>query len=58
MTVASIAILSAMGLTYVLDNYKDKKDRQMKEDLEHRVDSRLKRTEDNLRELETRALTL
>lgn len=38
-TTASVSFISSMGLTYLLDKYKDKKDRQLRDEIKDRVDS-------------------
>lgn len=36
-TVASVAILSSVGITYLLDNYKDRQDKNLRDELKDRV---------------------
>ena len=38
-TTASVSFISSMGLTFLLDKYKDKKDRQLRDEIKERVDS-------------------
>ena len=39
MTTASVAILAATGITYLLDSYKDKQDKNLRDELKDRVKS-------------------
>lgn len=47
--VASIAILSTIGVTYVLDRIKDKKDKDLREEIKERVFDNLRENADRLR---------
>lgn len=42
MNVASIAILSTMGVTYVLDKIKDRQEKNLREEIKDRVEHTLK----------------
>jgi len=50
--VASIAILSTLGVTYVLDRIKDKKDKDLREEIKDRVFESLRENSERLRQLE------
>jgi C4-dicarboxylate transporter len=36
-TVASVAIIASLGLTFLLDKYKDKQDKNLREELKDRI---------------------
>ena len=36
-TVASVAVLSSLGITYMLDNYKNKQDKNLRDEIKDRV---------------------
>ena len=36
-TVASVAVLSSLGITYLLDNYKSRQDKNLRDELKDRV---------------------
>jgi hypothetical protein len=40
--VASIAILSTLGVTYVLDKIKDRQDKNLREEIKDRLDATLR----------------
>jgi hypothetical protein len=50
--VASIAVLTTLGVTYVLDKIKDKSDKNLREELKDRVDSTLKESLARIRTIE------
>lgn len=50
--VASIAILSTMGVTYVLDKIKDRQEKNLREEIKDRVDSSLRENVTRIRALE------
>lgn len=51
--VASIAVLTTLGVSYVLDKIKDKQDKNLREELKDRVESNLKDSVTRIRALET-----
>lgn len=51
MTTASIAIISTLGLTYLLDNYKNRQDQNLRDELKDRVTCMLQAQEQKLEEL-------
>ena len=52
-TVASVAILSSLALTYVLDKYKDKNDKNLREELKDRVKEQLEESKTKVNRLES-----
>ena len=50
-TTASIAIISSLGLTYLLDSYKDRSDKNLRDELKDRVQSSLNDTSAKLDQL-------
>lgn len=50
-TTASIAIISSLGLTYMLDSYKDRQDKNLRDELKDRVQSSLADTQNKLDQL-------
>lgn len=50
-TVASIAVLSSFALTYLLDRYKDKHDKNLRDELKDRVSTSLNDTNKRVNEL-------
>lgn len=52
-TVASISIISSLGLTYLLDKYKDKQDKNLREEIKDRVSSTLDDLRKKINDLET-----
>jgi hypothetical protein len=51
-TVASVAILSSLGLSYILDKYKDKNDKNLREELKDRVKEQLEDSKAKVTRLE------
>jgi hypothetical protein len=51
--VASIAVLTTLGVSYVLDKIKDKQDKNLREELKDRVESNLRESVSRIRALET-----
>ena len=51
-TVASVSIVSSLGLTYLLDKYKDKQDKNLRDELKDRVNSTLDDTKSKITDLE------
>jgi hypothetical protein len=51
--VASIAVLTTLGVSYVLDKLKDKQDRNLREELKDRVESTLRDSTGRIRALES-----
>mmetsp|Transcript_45597 Transcript_45597/g.33344 ORF Transcript_45597/g.33344 Transcript_45597/m.33344 type:complete len:106 (+) Transcript_45597:167-484(+) len=49
---ASIAILSAFGVTYVIDRMRDKQDRNLREEIKERVFDSLKENTERVRAME------
>lgn len=47
-TVASVAIIASLGLTYILDKYKDKQDKNLREELKDRIKEQLQDSKDKL----------
>ena len=52
-TTASISIISALGLTFLLDKYKDKKDKNLRDEIKDRVSCTLDDLRKKLNDLET-----
>ena len=50
--VASISILSTLGVTYVLDKIKDKKDQYLREEIKERLYDNLKENIERIKSLE------
>jgi len=50
--VASIAIVSAIGVSYLFENLKEKKDRDLREEIKGRVGDDVKRTAERIDALE------
>jgi hypothetical protein len=50
--VASIAVLTTLGVSFVLDKLKDKQDKNLREELKDRVDSTLRDSVQRIRALE------
>lgn len=53
-TVASVAILASLGLTFVLDRYRDKQDKYLREEVKDRVAKSIEDQARKLNEVETR----
>jgi len=51
--VASVAVLTTLGVSYVLDKLKDKQDRNLREELKDRVESTLRDSTGRIRVLES-----
>ena len=51
--VASIAILSTLGVTYVLDKIKDRQDKNLREEMKDRLESNLRDSQTRIRQLES-----
>jgi len=51
-TVASVAFVSSLGLTYLLDKYKDKQDKNLRDELKDRLNSTLSETKTKITDLE------
>ena len=58
LNVASLAIVTSVGVTYLLDKFKDKKDEVLRQELKERLYSTLQDSNQRLRGLETRQDTL
>ena len=52
-TTASVSIISALGLTFLLDKYKDKKDQSLRDEIKDRVSSTLDDMRKKINDLET-----
>jgi len=50
--VASLAILTTMGVTYVLDKIKDRQEKNLREEIKDRIESTLRESHDRIRTLE------
>lgn len=50
--VASVAILTTLGVTYVLDKIKDKEEKNLREEIKDRVYSSLRENSEKIREIE------
>ena len=50
--VASIAVLTTLGVSFVLDKLKDKQDKNLREELKDRVESSLRDSFQRIRALE------
>jgi hypothetical protein len=50
--VASIAVLTTLGVSFVLDKLKDKQDKNLREELKDRVESSLRDSVQRIRALE------
>jgi hypothetical protein len=50
--VASIAVLTTLGVSFVLDKLKDKQDKNLREELKDRVESTLRDSVQRIRALE------
>ena len=46
--IASISILSSIGITYLLDKIKDKKDDYLRQEIKARINQTLKRNQDDI----------
>ena len=53
--VASIAILSSLGVSYVLDKIKDRQERNLREEIKDRMESTMKEANSRIRSLEAEA---
>jgi hypothetical protein len=52
LNVASIAILTSMGVSYVLDKIKDRQERNLREEIKDRMESTLRESTLRLRAVE------
>ena len=52
-TVASVAIIASLGLTYILDKYKDKSDKNLWEELKDRIKDQIQDSQTKLKNLES-----
>ena len=52
LNVASLAVVTSAGVTYLLDKFKDKKDDTLRNELKDRLYSTLTETNNRLRQLE------
>ena len=50
--IASISVLTSLGINYVLDNMKDKRERHLREEIKERVFDTLRENTERLRALE------
>jgi hypothetical protein len=50
--VASLAVLTTIGVNYMLDNVKEKKDAALREEIKDRMHTSIKDTSDRVREIE------
>jgi hypothetical protein len=51
--VASIAVISSLAVSYVLDKIKDRQDKNMREELKDRMESTVRDTYSRIRALES-----
>ena len=49
--IASISVLTSLGINYVLDNMKDKRERHLREEIKERVFDTLRENTERLRAL-------
>ena len=54
LNIASISIVTSVGVTYLLDNFKDKKDEVLRQELKERLYTTLQDSNNRLRDLEHR----
>lgn len=52
--VASLAVVTSMGVNYLLDNFRDKKETMLREEVKDRAYSTMKESHERLRSLETK----
>jgi hypothetical protein len=52
MNVASIAVLTSLGVSYMMDKSKDKNDKNLREEIKDRVSSSLIESQQRIRALE------
>lgn len=50
--IASLAVLTSVGVNYILDQYKEKKDSVLREEIKERVYTGQRETQERLRSLE------
>jgi hypothetical protein len=50
--VASVAVLSTLAVTYVLDKIKDRQEKNLREEIKDRVETTLKENSQRVRDLE------
>lgn len=50
--IASISVLTSLGINYVLDNMKDKREKHLREEIKERVFDTLRENTERLRALE------
>ena len=54
LNIASISIVTSVGVTYLLDNFKDKKDEVIRQEMKERLYTTLQDSNSRLRELENK----
>ena len=54
LNVASLAVVTSVGVTYLLDKFKEKKDETLRQELKERLYSTLQDSNQRLRSLETK----